>query len=75
MDVFPDLCYTFPERRVRKVRHVTYILQHAGLPLLNTLDQERVPLHVYFVLGQCRLVRVYDAEDSCSLFCFVLFHR
>ncbi len=56
---------------MRKVRHVTYILQRAGLPLLNTLDQERVPLHVYFVLGQCRLVRACDAEDYCSLFCFV----
>ncbi len=51
---------------MRKVRHVTYILQHEGLPLLNTLDQERVSLRVYFVLGQCRLFR-----DSCSFLCFV----
>ncbi len=43
---------------MRKVRHVTCILQHAGLPLLNTLGQEHVPVYVYFVLGQCGLGHV-----------------
>ncbi len=54
---------------MREVRHVTYILQHAGLPLLNKLGQERVPLYVYFVLGQCGLVRACDAEDVTQFFC------
>jgi len=53
---------------LRKVHHVTYILQHAGLPLLNTLGQERMPLYVYFVLGQCGLVRACDAEEVTQFF-------
>ncbi len=52
---------------MRKVRHVTYILQRAGLPLLNTLDQERVPLHVYFVLGQCRCKDWSKAGDPSAV--------